>query len=142
MRILAVDYGDKRVGLASGDSANKIAFPKQLIENRGDEGVLKDLLGICNSEGYEVVVFGLPYDMDGGKGEQYGKVEAFVDKFMEQVSISNFDIKVEVIDEALSSFEADEYLDDFKGKKVRKKDGDRDVLAAKVILDRYFTGST
>jgi putative holliday junction resolvase len=138
MKILSVDYGSKRVGVASGDSVNKIAFPKTVLKGGDDEMVMKRLLDICSEEGYEVVVFGLPLDMSDEKGEQYQVVDGFVNGFRKEVGNRGVEIEVETVDERLSSFEADQYLDDFKGAKVRKKDGDRDMLAAKVILERWF----
>ncbi len=135
MKILSVDYGSKRVGVASGDSVNKIAFPKTVINNKGEDYVIGEILRICEEDGYEMVVFGLPLDMNDQKGEQYKIVENFVNRF-KQGALGR--LKVEVVDERLSSFEADQYLGDFKGAKVRKKDGDRDMLAAKVILERWF----
>ena len=68
MKVLAVDYGLKNVGLASGDSQNQIAFPKGVVVWRSEEQVVSELLGICEEDGYGLVVFGLPLDMDGVKG--------------------------------------------------------------------------
>ena len=132
MKVLAVDYGLKNVGLASGDSQNQIAFPKGVVVWRSEEQVVSELLGICEEDGYGLVVFGLPLDMDGGKGEQYQLTFDFVEKFKE-VAV---DIEVEVVDERLSTFEAKEVLSEMKG--VRKREGDKDVMAAKVILERWF----
>ena len=139
MKVLAVDYGSKSVGIASGDSASKIAFPKCVIQNRGDEYVVDEILKICVDEGYKEVVFGLPYGMDGDKSEQYEVINKFVEMFKTVVNEGNIDLSVKTIDEGLSSFEADQYLDDFKDKKVRKEVGDRDMMAAKIILERYFS---
>ncbi|MBT3865185.1 Holliday junction resolvase RuvX [Candidatus Peregrinibacteria bacterium] len=132
MKVLAVDYGLKNVGLASGDSQNQIAFPKGVVVWRSEEQVVSELLGICEEDGYGLVVFGLPLDMDGGKGKQYQLTFDFVEKFKE-VAV---DIEVEVVDERLSTFEAKEVLSEMKG--VRKREGDKDVMAAKVILERWF----
>ena len=138
MRVLSVDYGSKRVGLASGDSVNKIAFPKVVVENKSFSYVVKEILRICDEEEYKVVVFGMPLNMDDEKGDQYKVVSGFVDVFKGEVSAKSLEVEVDVIDERLSSFEADQLMADFKGEKVRKKDGDRDMLAAKVILERWF----
>lgn len=139
MKVLAVDFGSKSIGMASGDSVNKIAFPKCVVQNKGDEYVIDEILRICEGGGYKEVVFGLPFDMDGGKGEQYGKVHGFIEKFKAMIGSRNVDLKVVCIDERLSSFEADQYLSDFKDKKIRKEFGDRDMMAAKIILERHFT---
>lgn len=133
MKVLAVDYGEKRVGLASGDDLSKIAFPKGVIFRKSDEQVIVDLLKICEEEGYKKVVFGMPLNAEGGN-KQAEVVKAFIGKFKKASSV-----EVDTIDEGLSSFEADAYLADFSGKKMRMAEGDRDAMAAKVILERYFT---
>ena len=140
MKILAVDYGARRVGLASGDSSSRIAFPKGMIERgrKSDDQVVSAILRVCEEEGYEMVVFGLPLDMDGGKGKQYQVTTAFMGRFEKVVRKQGLDLQVTGVDERLSSFEGDAYLDDFKGSGMRKQEGDRDVMAAKVILERYF----
>jgi len=140
MKILGVDYGSKLVGIASGDSVNKVSFPKCVIHNKGDDYVVEEILKICADEDYGCVVFGLPFDVDGGKGEQYNKVNRFIGLFEITVNDRGVGLCVDSVDEVFSSFEADVYLNDFKGKKMRKDIGDRDMMAAKVILDRYFTG--
>jgi putative Holliday junction resolvase len=137
MKVLGVDFGEKRVGVASGDSVTGVVFPKTVIKGGDEGGVLRDLLELCG-DGYDTIVFGLPLDMDDEKGEQYQKVFSFVEKFREQANIRDVGIMVETVDERLSSFEADQLMEDFKGKKVRMKEGDRDILSAKIILERWI----
>ena len=132
MKILAVDFGKKRVGLASGDTSNKIAFPKGVLFRVDDEQVMRELLEVCSEGGYGKVVFGMPENLEGGD-QQMKIVKNFIEIF---VKISS--IEVDTVDESFSSFEADSYLKDFKGEKVRMEEGDRDAMAAKIILERYF----
>lgn len=150
MKVLAVDYGSKSVGLASGDLNSGIAFPKSVMKrNPGEEGdkkLIEDLLKICREEGYKIVVFGLPLEMDdkdgaGRKSNQYFFVEKLMKNLESTAKESGIDIKVCGIDERLSSFEADSYLSNMglSGAKLSGREkGDRDMLAAKVILERYF----
>lgn len=138
MRVLAVDYGLKRVGLASGNSEARIAFPKDVILRKSDDQVVDELLRICREEGYDIVVFGMPYNMDGSKSSQHEITQKFIEKFKRTLESSELRsvLKIEMVDERLSSFEADEYIEDLADSK--RKIGERDMLAAKVILDRYF----
>lgn len=143
MKVLAVDYGIKRVGLASGDDVSKVVFPKGVIFRKSDEQVVHDLLKICEDFGYGKVVFGMPFNNEG-KNKQAEIVGDFIIKFkniLEKKSSGgvNVSLKIDTVDESFSSFEADEYLSDFSGKKMRIREGDRDSMAAKVILERYFT---
>ena len=152
-KVLAVDYGLKRIGLASGDTSNQIAFPRDVIRRKDDEQALAALLDVVREGTYDVVVFGAPIDMDGGKGRQYQVTMVFIDKFRGVLVDGGADgggenvgcgfgreVVVEVVDERLSSFEADEMLKEFEGSGMRKAEGDRDVMAAKVILERWFEG--
>ena len=142
MKVLAVDYGLKRVGLASGLFETKIAFPKGVIfRKEDDENVIKELLRICRDEGYDKVVFGMPYNMDGTKSKMHEIIQAFVAKFKGALLKEGLSISVDVVDERLSSFEADAYVGDLPDAKradLREKNGERDMMAAKVILERYF----
>lgn len=129
MKVLAVDYGLKRVGLASGNTLSRIAFPKGVLARKNDENLIDDLLKICTEDGYKKVIFGLPIDMDGGQGAQYDLTKNFISAFVDAVKGKKLDLEVEEIDERLSSFEAEKYS--IKKNKI-------DMMAAKIILERYF----
>jgi putative holliday junction resolvase len=143
-KVLAVDYGAKHIGLASGDDSNRIAFPRDVIMRRDDDQALAALLDVVREGEYGMVVFGAPLNMDGGKSRQYEVTMEFVEKFRVALVAGGEkvgrEVTVEVIDERLSSFEADEMLEGFEGTGMRKKEGDRDVMAAKVILERWLEG--
>jgi len=129
MKVLAVDYGLKRVGLASGDTESRIAFPKAVLIRKDDGTLVSDVLKICIEEGYKKVVFGLPIDMDGGEGLQYDFTKNFISMLVEEIRAKGLDLEIEEIDERLSSFEAEKYC---------KSKDKIDMMAAKIILERYF----
>lgn len=130
MKVLAVDYGLKRVGLASGDTVSRIAFPKGVLIRKSDEKLTDDLLKICVADDYKKVIFGLPIDMDGGHGVQYDLTKNFISAFVDAVKGKKLDLEVEEIDERLSSFEAEKY--GLQKDKI-------DMMAAKIILERFFS---
>lgn len=129
MRILAVDYGLRRVGLASCDDRLGVVLPKQVLQRKTDSRLLDDLFKICIDEQYEKVVFGLPLDMDGGEGKQYFLTKRFADMFVKAVSDRGLNFSVDFVDERLSSFEAEKYSS------MKDK---IDMMAAKIILERYL----
>lgn len=133
-KVLAVDYGTKRVGVATGDLEFKIAFPRMVLRNKGDKVLIEDLKAIIEELGVSVVVVGLPLCMEDEyeENEILGKVRGFVELFEKMVN----GVKFELFDERLSSFEADSLIDDLilKG----DKSIGRDAYAAQVILKRYF----
>lgn len=142
-KILAVDYGSKRVGLASGDFEMKIAFPRDVIENKSFEYLSGKILDFVREWGIKTIVFGLPLNMkdEHVRNNIFDKLEAFLERFKALLLNSDDEfissVKIELFDERLSSFEADELmataLDEFKDKTLH-----RDAIAAQIILQRYF----
>ena len=130
--ILALDYGKKRMGLATGDLQNKIAFPKCLIANKGIDFVLAKLDAFCEEWEVGRIVVGLPLNMDSSSNnEMVQNVKLFVADLRNHFT----DIDIELFDERLSSFEADSLMKD------SGDTGNRDAYAAQVILQRYFDAS-
>lgn len=124
-KVLALDYGTKRIGVASGDLEFKIAFPREVIENKNDEFVLKRVTGLCEELGVVLVVVGLPLKMKAEQPDNklLKQVEVFVGKLIDA------GLKVQLLDERLSSFEASQKV----GTSYRV-----DAHAAQIILQRYF----
>ncbi|MFA5948144.1 MAG: Holliday junction resolvase RuvX [Candidatus Gracilibacteria bacterium] len=125
--VLAIDYGKKRIGLASGSDNLKIASPKGIIENKNDPFVLAKLKEICDKFEISKIVIGIPLDMkDAGERTMIAKL---VKKFA-LVLEENLKLEVVLFDERLSTFEADSIS-------VGKR-GAKDDLSAQIILQRYF----
>lgn len=134
-KVLSVDYGGKRIGFASGDLVNKIASPLEVIENKGFNFVVSRLKQLCEEWNVDLVIFGLPLNMDDNheENEIMVKLKAFVEKFSLEMEGR---VKVEFVDERLSSFEAEALINELEekgGKKIGK-----DAYEAAIILQRYF----
>lgn len=130
MNYLAIDYGLKRIGLASGASGGKIAFPRGIILNKGMKYVLGELAGICKEHEIDVIVLGLPLNMDheDEMNEMTNNVRYFGNKLKEGLP----DVELEYFDERLSSHEAGDLM------KREGVVGHKDEYAAMVILQRFF----
>ena len=130
MRYLAIDYGNKRTGLAICDSGETIASPLAVIE--GQKQLLTAILQILRDEQVEAVVVGLPLNMDGSEGPQAQVVRKFADRLKNHVKIP-----VQFQDERLSSFGARDKLApaDFTRRKKNKR---LDAVAAAEILDAFL----
>jgi len=128
-KLLAIDYGAKKVGLAIGDMETKIASPFKILENTSK--LLDDLKAICKDENISKIVIGVPIGLKGVKSEQYEQVVAFSDKLSQALGL-------EVIpqDENLTSTYAQRLL---AGTKAKGKD---DAVAAMIILQSYFDGQS
>jgi putative holliday junction resolvase len=131
-KVLAIDYGTKRVGLASGNFSLKIASPKGILQNKG-KNLFLEIIDFCREWEVDLIVVGLPLNMreDQEENEMIRNVNYFVKKLKENLEETDDlkEIEIELFDERLSSFEADSLKGDAQHK---------DDFAAQVILQRYF----
>ncbi len=86
-RILGIDYGTKKIGLALSDEEQKIAFPKTVLANEWD-GLERLLGGLKSDEGVSEVVIGLPVGFDGKETALSRDVRAFADKMHQKFAFS------------------------------------------------------
>ena len=130
MRYLAIDYGDKRTGLAICDAEERIVSPLTVIH--GQKDLLKKIADIIDVEKVEAVVLGLPLNMDDSQGPQAKLVLKFADQLK-----AHIDIPLHFQDERLSTFGAEEKLaaaDFTRGKKKKRLD----AVAAAQILEAFL----
>lgn len=139
MRILGVDYGTKRIGLAISDENGKLAFPKQILLN--DANTFKTLGEILKKENISEIVVGESVDFSGKLNVLSARIEVFISELKEE-----FKLPIHKQKEFLTSVEARKAKD---GKKERdqssahsklkqKKSGRIDASAAALILQRYL----
>ena len=75
MRFLGIDYGTKRIGFATGDTDQKIAFPRDVVEGRAK--ALDYVSKLIDHEGVQKVIIGIPVRQSGEEGELAGDIRAF-----------------------------------------------------------------
>ncbi|MBU0567873.1 Holliday junction resolvase RuvX [bacterium] len=132
MRILGIDFGGKRIGIAVSDETGFLASALKVIENRGEEKVLEELKEIISSFEVEEIVIGLPKMMDGSLGREAAKVHSFASSLRENLSCP-----INFWDERLSTVEAQNIL--IQGNLSRKKRKKViDKLSAVIILQGYL----
>ena len=128
MRILGIDLGRKRIGLALGDTESRIAIGLPTLQN--DRHVMDNLQAVIKGERIQKLIVGLPKTMSGETGEQVRYTQKWADK------ISNLlDVEVVYEDERLSSKMARDGLLSL-GHKLKKEDIDQ--AAAVLILQSYL----
>lgn len=132
MKILGLDYGDRRIGVAISDAFGWTAQGLEVIERRKPEDVLKRLGDIVKEHGVEAIVLGLPKNMNGTVGPR-GELSM---SFAEQLKQS-FGLPVHLWDERLSTVSAERTLleADVSRKKRRQV---IDKMAATIILQTYL----
>lgn len=129
--ILALDVGEKRVGLAITNTLARLPRPFRTLVR--DDTFWRELENIISSESVDEVVVGLPRSLEGNETAQTAASRAFVEELG-----SKFDLPVHFQDEALTSAKAEKELN-ARGKKFTK--GDIDALAATYILEDYLEAS-
>jgi putative Holliday junction resolvase len=133
MRVLALDIGEKRIGVAISDPAGRVATPLVVLDARralGDGSDLKRLL--LDYDDVELVLIGLPRSLDGTEGPQAGSVRAAGERVARMTGLP-----VEYIDERLSSLEAERRMAEC-GESSRKRRGSVDMVAASILLQSYL----
>lgn len=138
MRVLGIDYGARRIGLALSDATATLASPWRLVERPPSDAetlrVMVDLVTTLAEEddGLEAVVVGWPRKLDGRPTHQTAAVEAFARALESRVSVP-----VVLQDERLSSHEAESRLA-MRESDWRKRKAKLDAAAAAVILQDYL----
>lgn len=130
-RTLAVDYGDRRVGLAVSDLLGITAQPVGYITVNGDRDAIRQIGAYLSEYAVVKIVLGLPRNMDGSEGSRVEKTKAFVQKLAEEFPT----IGIDFFDERLTTVCAQRALIDMN---VRKKEGKKDMLSAALILQSYM----
>jgi putative Holliday junction resolvase len=126
MRILGVDYGRKRIGLAISDESGTVATPVGHVTG------MAEVLGVATERGAGKIVVGIPKRLDGTASEQTEKTQKFIEALRAETTLP-----VEPWDERLTSRQAERAL--IEGK-VRRRDRREkiDQLAAQIMLQSYL----
>lgn len=132
MKCLGMDLGTKTLGLAISDKQGIIASPYKLIRFKDIEDAVKEVLDITQKEKIEVLVLGLPKNMNNTLGFASERSLNFK-KLLEEKT----NLKIELIDERLSTVEAERVLIEENMSRKKRKDY-IDCAAAAIILDTYL----
>jgi putative Holliday junction resolvase len=129
-RVMGVDYGEKRIGVALSDPLRIMASPLTIITRTTESQDINALLDIAAQRDVGRIIIGLPVSLDGSLGPQAAKVKAFTGEMARST-----DIPIEFRDEKLSTVEAKELV-----QKARKTDHKTryDAAAAALILQSYL----
>jgi putative Holliday junction resolvase len=125
MRILALDYGAARTGVAISDTTGTLARPLAVVEQAGSDAGLRELVELVETEGAELIVVGLPLTLKGDHGAQADETAVFVEALRAAV-----DVPVESFDERFTTALA------ASGPSARAPE---DARAAAHLLEGYLT---
>ena len=131
-RVLGIDVGDRRIGLALSDPGGILASPLTIIEHTTETGDIEAILKIAQERGVERIIVGLPRLMNGDVGPQAQKVQTFTETMR-----SRTNIPIEHRDERLTTVTA-QRLHQESGSRKKKGIIRYDAMAAAVILQDYL----
>lgn len=132
MVILSVDYGDARTGVAVCDKMEILASPVGVIHETYEPKVIAKLKEIIAEKKPELIVVGLPVNMDGSKGERAQKCTLFAEKLKEETGI-----EVKLYDERLTTVSAHRILSE-NNVRGQKRKNVVDAVSAVMILESYM----
>ncbi len=132
MRILALDHGTKRIGVALSDQLKMIAQPLEFIPAEPFGDFLARLKELIRTKEVELILVGMPRNMDGSYGEAAGKVREFVTVLKETVAVP-----LQLWDERLTSAQANRVLIDGNVRRMDRKEK-VDKMAAAILLQSYL----
>src|SRR5690242_3221666 len=142
-KILAIDYGRARIGLAIAESRRGPAQPFATLERINCNEDMRRLRELVHRQGVKLVLVGLPLRMDGTRGEMAEEAERFAQRIRKQIGVA-----VEMADERLTSWEAERQLEeqfgrrskvsDSTGKKKAAEKFSVDSMAAAILLRDYM----
>ena len=134
MRILAIDHGTKRMGIAISDELGVIAQPLEFILAEPFAEFLSRLREIIRDQQVELILVGMPRNMDGSYGPAALKVQEFIAVLKASVTIP-----IKPVDERLTSVQAHRLLSEAEVR-GRQRKGKVDKSAAAVLLQGYLDG--
>ncbi|MEM1011140.1 MAG: Holliday junction resolvase RuvX [Planctomycetota bacterium] len=139
MRHLAIDYGTRRVGLALSDEGGQFVNPLAVLQVGNDDDARRQVVAAARREDAQVLVVGLPLNMDGTEGPSAVNVRKWASAVADELTIT-----LVLVDERLTSFEAEQTL------AARRRGGERlthkgkkrrlDAVAAAGFLQQYLDG--
>jgi putative Holliday junction resolvase len=131
-RVLAVDYGRKRIGLAISDELGVTAQPLATMERSNRRDDMRRLREICATHNVARILVGHPVHITGEAGEMAAEAARFAERLTKETGV-----ETELVDERLTSWEAKQTMAQTKSSTRRKRDG-IDAVAAAVLLRDYL----
>ena len=134
-RILGIDFGEKRIGLAVSDPEGRLAVPLETVRRTSDAQAIRQITDIALQQEVECLVVGDPLNLDGSRGPAAARASSFARQLAAESGLP-----VEMTDETLTSVEAEEKLREV-GIDPRRHPEKVDATAAQILLQQYLTES-
>ncbi len=132
-RVMALDFGDARIGIAMSDIMKIIANGYETYKRVSEEKDLQYIVGLVKPNAVDEIVFGLPINMDGTEGDRVLRTREFADKLQQLIP----NVKISFQDERLTTVTGERMLIE-AGVRREKRKGVIDKIAATIILQQYL----
>ena len=132
-RVMALDFGDARIGIAVSDIMKIIANGYETYKRVSEEKDLQYIAGLVKPNAVDEIVFGLPINMDGTEGDRVLRTREFADKLQQLIP----NVKISFQDERLTTVTGERMLIE-AGVRREKRKGRIDKLAATINLQQYL----
>jgi putative Holliday junction resolvase len=126
-RILAIDFGERRIGLATSDASRRIATPRRTLDRRGDDAAVAEILRFCREEEIGMILLGIPRSPEGVESPFARRIRSFARKLEARTALP-----VRFHEETLTSDEASRRLPPGSAR------GEVDRMAAAVLLEDFL----
>lgn len=137
MKLLALDVGERRIGVAACDPTGSIASPLRVIRRASKAEDFARIARLVREQGAEGLVIGHPLNADGSAGPQAQTVERYVAALADALQTDGLTLQVLLWDEHMSTQRAQEIMLE-TGRKTRDRRAWLDAVAAAVILQDYL----
>ena len=131
-KILGVDLGDVRTGLALSDALGSMAHGIKTVRPKGAVELIGIIKQLCDENGAETVVVGNPVNMDGSHGPRSEKATKFAERLRDETGL-----EVILFDERMTTMAAARFMNETDTRGKKRKDS-IDTLSAEIILQNYL----
>ena len=131
-KVIGIDYGDQRIGIAISDPLQIIASPLKVINYMGEQQIFNEIKNITDSYNIDTIAVGLPLTLKGTHSKQTEKTIKFIENLKKNINVS-----IKTVDERMTSKEAEKILIQ-KGVKTGHNKSQIDLTAAVIILQEYL----
>ena len=133
MKILGIDYGEARTGLAISDETEFLSNTYGTLHERNKEALADRVTAVCQEHNVQKIVLGLPKNMDGTEGFRAQATRQFKELLIERMP----DVPIDFYDERMTTMIASHFMAE-AGTKGQKKRNAIDALSAQIILQDYL----
>ena len=131
-RILGLDIGERRIGVALSDAMNIIAMGMDTIDRKNEKNVVEKIKKIVEQHDVSKIIVGMPFNMNGTKGDSARSVESFIESLKKEIFV-----EIEFLDERLTTVQGERILLEADISRAKRRLS-IDKISSQIILQTYL----